>query len=182
MTKAQILAKLGLGKDVPVTAQNLSEAFPEVIGEIAEAAHTAGAASVDQKAIGSAAVAAALEGIMALATAFFGAANAEKFKTLMATGVTPDQIKALGIVPEAAAESEEERKRKADLLAGIQAAGANNPGSGGGNSGSKEFTALVAAYQTEHKCSRIDAIRATANAHPEAHAAYIRLVNAKKEK
>ena len=184
MTKDQLLGKLGLGKDVPVTAQHLTEAFPDVIGGIVNTAHAAGLESVDKITIGKAAVTTAMEGIMALAIAFFGQANGDKFKALVAFGVTPDQIKALGLAPEAPAaiETEEEKKMKAAILAGLKGSGADNPGAGDGKQiGSKDFMALVAAYQAEHKCSRLDAIKATANAHPEVHESYIKLVNTKKK-
>lgn len=185
MDKAKILAMLKLGKDATVTAQNLTDAFPEQIREVVAAAHAAGVESVDTAAATQTAVIGATERITALALAFFGQANGEKFKTLISTSVTPEQITALGIAPAAAAvETEAEKKLKADLLAGLQAAGAGNPGAGSGTAagGDKDFMALVAAYQQENKCSRTDAIKATANAHPEVHDAYIEQLRAKKQK
>jgi signal peptide peptidase SppA len=182
MDKTKILAILGLGKDQPVTAEALMAGFPEPMKEIITAAHAEGVKSIDVEAQKKTAVDARITEIMALAVAFFGEANGDKFKNLLTAGVTPEQVKSLGIIPIAAGDSDAEAKRKEELLAAIKAAGTGNPGAGDGSSaGSPDFTALVNAYQTEHKCTRSEAIKATANAHPEAHQDYIRLVNTKQK-
>jgi len=181
MDKAKILAILGLGKVETVTAEALIAGFPEQIKEIVTAAHAEGVKSIDVEAQKKTAVDARFTEIMALTVAFFGEENGEKFKNLLIAGVTPEQVKTLGIIPIVAGDSEAEAKKKEELLAAIKAAGAVNPGAGDGRSVNKEFLALVDAYQTEHKCTRAEAIKATANTYPEAHQSYIRLVNARKQ-
>jgi hypothetical protein len=53
------------------------------------------------------------------------------------------------------------------------------PGVDGGDGGevAKDFVALVADYQTEHKCGKGKAIKAIAASHKKEHAAYITAQN-----
>ena len=44
----------------------------------------------------------------------------------------------------------------------------------------KTFEGLVEKYQTDHKCSRVDAIRAVAKANPDAHEGWLARVNKQK--
>lgn len=49
----------------------------------------------------------------------------------------------------------------------------SNTGAGDGGAVKKDFTALVAEYQAEHKCTISKAIKATVKENPKVHAAYI---------
>ncbi|MEN6623614.1 MAG: S49 family peptidase [Smithella sp.] len=182
MNKNKILAILGIGKDEPVTIEALAEYFPDQIGTMAKTAFDKGAASINVEDQIKAAVNSGQETFMAVAGAFFGEANMEKFKTLVSAGMSPEQIKTLGITAQPAGDTDEEKKKKDELLAQLKASGAGNPGAGeGGTATAKDFTALVTDYQQEHKCGRSTAIKAIANAYPAVHAAFIASVNAKKK-
>ena len=52
-----------------------------------------------------------------------------------------------------------------------------NADGGDGGEGNKGFVALVADYQTEHKCSKRAAIKAIARTHKQEHAAYVKAQN-----
>jgi signal peptide peptidase SppA len=181
MTRTELLAKLGIKKaDAVVTGEMLAAGFPEVIGQIVDEAHAAGVASVDLEAARKAGVAGEQSRIMSLVTAFFGEAAA-KFATLATSGITPDQVKALGLTA-AIGETDAEKAKKEELLKALQNSGAGNPGADGNAATPKGFMTLVDAYQKQEACSRSAAIKAIANAYPKEHQAWIEEVNKKTKK
>ena len=182
MNRKEILAKLGIKQaDVVVTPEMLAGGFPEVIGQVVDEAHAAGVASVDIEAAAKQGSTSEQTRIMALVTAFFGADVAAKFQTLATTGITPEQVKALGLSA-GITESDAEKAKKQELLAALKASGAANPGAGDPPASPKGFMALVDAHQKQEACSRSVAIKAIANAYPTEHQAWIDEVNKKSKK
>jgi hypothetical protein len=167
--------------DAPRTADELAAAFPE----LAEALRQQGAESINQEAIRAEGAQAEAERLMGLVGVHFGQAAAEKFQTIVATGITPDQYKATaGDAAPGLAHAIEEAAgievKKKEMLAVITAAGAPNPGSGteapGGED--KDFLALVEEYRAANKCGKAEALQAVIKSHPKAHTAYLKSVNA----
>ncbi len=66
---------------------------------------------------------------------------------------------------------------KSNLLAAIQAAGAENPGAGGAGSGQTDFEQAVAAVQADQKCSKTHAMQVVVRQQPELHKAYLQRRN-----
>lgn len=119
--------------------------------------------------------------ICALVVAAFGEEPGKKFVAVVEKGLTAEDIQSLGIsflgsASEASAADEESRKA---ILAALQEGG-NQPlrKADADTSGQKDFEALVKEYQSDKGCSKAAAIKAMANEHPEAHAAYIKKTNA----
>ncbi|MDD5774373.1 MAG: signal peptide peptidase SppA [Candidatus Omnitrophica bacterium] len=182
MDRTQILARLGLKKaDAAVTTEMLAAGFPEQIGQLVDEAHAAGVASVNLEAAGKEAAAQEQMRIMALAAAYFGKEAAAKFQTLATTGMTPEQVQALGL-SSGIGESAEEKAKKEDILKAIQNSGAYNPGAGGNTETSRDFMALVDAYQKQEGCTRSVAIKIIANTYPKEHQTWIEDVNRKNKK
>ena len=182
LNKNQILAKLGIkAADEVVTTEALAAGFPAQIGQLVDEAHAAGVASVNLEASKKEGISAELTRIMALVTAFFGEALSAKFQTLVTTGMTPDQIKALGLSA-GITETDAEKAKKEELLQALKGSGSGNPGTGDAATPPKGFMALVDTYQKQEACSRSAAIKAIANAYPTEHQAWIDEVNKKTKK
>jgi hypothetical protein len=182
MNRKEILAKLGIKQaDAVVTTEMLAAGFPELIGQVVDEAHAAGVASINLEAVAGQAKTGEQARIMALVTAFFGADVATKFQTLAMTGITPEQVKALGLSA-GITESEAEKAKKQELLDALKASGAGNPGAGGTLASPKGFMAMVDAYQKQEGCARSAAIKAIANGYPAEHQAWIEEVNKKSKK
>jgi signal peptide peptidase SppA len=170
--------KLKRGENVVSAPSNLDELtvmFPEIAAEIRDQ----GAQSVK---IGEAVKTAATceqERIMGFVKIVFGEEAGAKFAAVIASGVTAEQFSAITAMnPPAAAQDDAEEKKKAEMLAAIQAAGADNPGADGKVTVSGHgFMVKVEAFQTANKCTRTEAIRAIAIQDPDAHRDYIKHIN-----
>jgi signal peptide peptidase SppA len=114
--------------------------------------------------------------IIELANVHFGPEAGGQFKTIVTTGVTVDQYKAIkGSNPAKPAGDDQEAARQAAMLAAIQAAGPANPGSGDGAGGDdQDFLALVESRMAETKGKKSDAIAWASTKYPKARAAYLK--------
>jgi signal peptide peptidase SppA len=175
----------------PKTVEELKAQFPELSGAV----FRQGAESIDAAAIQGAATTAERDRLLALAAAHFGAEAAADFKKVVESGVTAEQYQAVTggqpgkPMPSKADLEEQIRKidaekqalesKKAEMLAAIGKAGAENPGAGqgAGAAGEQTFDQMVAATMTEKKCGRTQAMQAVARQHPELHRAYLRQAN-----
>ena len=157
----------------PKTANELVALFPELCANIRQQ----GADGVDA---GGAVVEAATterDRIIGLAGVHFGEEIAGKFEAIIKTGVTVEQYKA--IRPEAVI-SEEQKSldaAKAATLAAIQQTGADNPGAGGGDDGSKGFLTLVEETMDHKSCTRREAMKIVMRANAKAHETYLEKAN-----
>lgn len=162
---------------------DLEAALPK---EILEALRAQGAAGVDVETP----VKDAEARILGLAEAHFGEEAGKAFAKVVASGITVEMFtatkEAMGGGPAAegdggtAVEKAKANleKAKAEMLAAIQQAGPDNPGSGGGADGSdKDFLTLVAEYRAANKCTKSDAMLAVQAANPKAHEAYLQKYN-----
>lgn len=165
----------------PETVAELEAAFPE----LAKALRQQGAESVNQDTIRAEAAQAETERLIGLVGVHFGAAAGEKFKSIASTGISVDQYQATAGdaapgLSHAIREAAGVESKKKEMLDAITAAGPSNPGAGSEAPGSeeKDFMALVGEHATAHKCSKVEAMQAVIKAHPAAHAAYLKRVNA----
>lgn len=152
---------------------------PELFAQVRQE----GVDSVDIEASVAEAVSSEAERVLGFVGAYFGAEAGEKFKTVVATGVTLGQYQAIvgdsapGQVDNETDGAEALQAVQDKLLAAIENAGPGNPGAGGGSDGDKGFDAMVEAIVTQRKCSRTEAMKEVAKNHPEVHAAYLKAAN-----
>ena len=162
------------------TLQQLAAAYPELVA----AARQDGAASGEVDKLTAAAVEAERDRVLALAGQHFGVEEGEAFGTIVKTGVTFDQLKAIQAAGAGANQSgggdAEEKSARQAALAALQESGPDSPGaSGGGGEGDKDFMTLVSEHQAAHpEATRTEAMQAVMAAAPAAHAAYIKQANA----
>jgi signal peptide peptidase SppA len=166
--------------DIPQTVEQLAVALPE----LAEALRAEGEKRVDLKTARKEAAQAENDRILGIAAVQFGDEAGEKFKAVVATGVTVDQFKAIrGTAPADTTSTEAAgvQKVKGETLAAIQEAGAGNPGTGDntatGSDGDKDFMTLVEDHRAQHKCGQVEAMQAVMKKNPKVHAAYISSMN-----
>jgi hypothetical protein len=157
------------------TLAELVAAYPDFAAELrAEGAH-----SVDVEA----AKAAERDRILGLVTAQFGA-EGEKLSTLVASGVSVEQFKAITAMnpPQSAGKSAEELKKE-EILAGLKGSGAAPVGADGNlrHGMEKDFPTLVEEHITAEKCTRSVAIRAVDAAHPGLREKWLAVINGGKE-
>lgn len=116
------------------------------------------------------------ERILAIAGACLGEEAAGKFSTIINAGLTPEQISALGISVgiTATLDVTADLENRKEILSALKEGNEPVGKVGTVDAESKNFNALVDDYRKEHGCSRTEAIKACATAHPEAHAAYIK--------
>lgn len=162
------------------TIIQLAAAYPELVAQMQRDAREEGVKSVDVTKAGADAAANECTRILGLAAIQFGAEASNKFKAVVASGVTVDQFQAItALNPPAIASPTKGDAERAKLLAAIEASGAPNPGAGGGNDtgGGKDFMQLVEAYRFERKCSRADAIRAVRKDNEAVYEAWLKKAN-----
>ena len=146
--------------------------------ETYQAAFDEGKASVDVAELTAETVKKAAETTMALVTAFFGEEQSEKFKALVDTGVTAEQLAAIrgaigGTETEPqAGESEEELAAKKAALEALNNSGPENPGPDAVDPG-QTFEAAWKTVREERGCSIASAMKVAASRHPELHQQYI---------
>lgn len=115
---------------IPETLAELEQLLPDLVAQAREE----GKASVDREAVRAEVSAEAADKakketdrIMSLIAAMVGPEAGAQFSAIIASGVTAEQAKALNITLATPAQAKEDQVR-ADLLAAITAAGADNPG------------------------------------------------------
>ena len=115
----------GKATKAPETLGEFEQLCPDLYAQALEA----GKALVDAEAIARQATDQAFALVTSLIAAAFGEAPGAKFAKLLAAGVTPEQVKALGISLVPSAETKEGELMK-QMLETIKGAGADNPGAG----------------------------------------------------
>ncbi len=158
------------------TIEQLAAAYPALVASIREE----GVKSVDVSVIKAEAVKIEKEKIIGLALIYLGDDAGQKFKAIVESGITIEAFKAVWkIVPDAKVTDDVETKKKEELLAAINAAGAVNPGSGKQpvNTGGNDFMSVVDEYIALHKCSKTDAMKKVIAENPELHEEYLKKVN-----
>lgn len=158
------------------TVEQLSAAYPDLVEDIRQKA----IAGVDITGARTEASGEENKRILGLVEAHFGEDAGGKFRALVDTGVSVQQLKAIKDIEPAAGESavSAEEQKQAEMLEAIHKAGAPNPGAGDPpNTGDKDFMSLVAEHQQLHKCGKVDAMKAVMKSNPQAHKGYIESVN-----
>jgi capsid assembly protease len=181
-TRINISGGIASGKEKsmnPITTiEALTTAYPELTAAIREQA----AATVDLAGPRKEAAETERTRILGICNAHFGPEAGGKIAAIVQTGVTIEQytaIKATEPVPVAGVTAED--KKKAELLAAINSAGAGNPGAGGGgNEPLKDYMTMVQEYQAVNKCTMSAAMQAVTAAHPDKHREYIMKANERK--
>lgn len=122
------------------------------------------------------AASAARDSILDLHTALYGEEAARRFKAVVESGATAEQVRALaGITDSPAPKPDAEAQAKSDILAGLQAALAQGVGAAGDPApepAAKDFLGLAKEHAREKSCSLAAALKAVAAQHPEAYQAY----------
>jgi signal peptide peptidase SppA len=156
------------------TVAQLAATHPDLIEEIREDYFDKGVQSVDVGVAKQAARDEERDRILGLVSAKFGEDEGDNFKTLVETGVTVEQFKAIS---KSAPEKKPEKDAQAEMLDEITKAGADNPGPDDGSSDSGDFMAAAQAYKQQMSCSLVDAMKHIRKTKPDLHAAYIKSVN-----
>lgn len=150
-----------------VTLKTLEAEHPDLIQQ----ARNEGVESVDNEKHLTEAVIAEKDRILGLAAIQFGEEAGEQFKTVVTSGVTVEQFKAVrGATPLAKG-----GEKQTEMLKAIKEAGAKNPGAGDvhDSEAGKDFMSLVEAHMDTANCSKAVAIKAVQSRYPKAHEAWI---------
>ena len=161
--------------EAPKSVADLQARYPELSAELVQQ----GRDSVDVQAVQQEATTAETTRMLGFVNAYFGEEAGTKFKAVIDTGVSIDQFKAIAgdKAPGNAAGAGAISAVKEELLAAIQEAGADNPGSGGGDNDDKDFMTLVEETATARKISKTAAMQQVAKSHPKLHQAYVKKAN-----
>lgn len=138
-------------------------------------AFTLGAESVDLEPARKEGAEKERERVLGIAVVLAGDDLGGKLADIVKSGVSVEQFKAIHAVAAPVAATVD--PKKAEMLEAIVAAGAENPGAGGGESGKGDFWSLVDARMAEKKCSKAQATREIRKEQPEAHAEMLRKAN-----
>lgn len=147
----------------------------EVLKAAEDKAFTLGAESVDLEPARKEGAEKERERILGIASAMVGEDVGGKLAEIVKSGVSVEQFKAIHAVAAQAPVAAD--PAKAQMLEAIVAAGAENPGAGGGDTGKSDFWSLVDARMAEKKCSKAQATREIRKEQPEAHAEMLRKAN-----
>jgi hypothetical protein len=158
---------------VPETLIELEGFLPELVAQAREE----GKKSVDVEVVKKDAASKEKERILGLVETVLGEEVGKKMKTVIESGVTTEQFKAIeNITPKGSATGDE--KFKTEMLEAIKKAGAANVGSDGGDGGQKkDYMTMVEEYQRDHKCTKLEAMQAITAKHPDVHKEYIKKAN-----
>jgi len=165
------------------TVEQLTTACPDLVKKIQDASHQLGVESVDTQAVAEEARTGESTRILGLVEIQFGADATAAFNTVVETGVTIDQFKAIkGTAPETPAGETPEaaaiNTAKGEMLAAIQNNAADNPGANNGVlGGDKDFMTLVQAHMAANNVKKGTAIMAVAKTHPKEHDVYLQSMN-----
>jgi hypothetical protein len=150
------------------SVKELKTAFPELTAKLVQE-------GVDSVNIGDS-VTAETERIMGLASIQFGE-DGDKFKALVASGVSVDQFKAIkAMAPEKPKDTDTESDPKAaKMLEELKKANAQDPGAGdGGEDGPKTFKAAWQAIKKEDGCSTREAMSKASRKYPKLYEAQVK--------
>jgi len=147
----------------------------DVLKAAEDKAFTLGAESVDLEPARKEGAEKERERFLGIAVVLVGEDLGGKLAEIVKSGVSVEQFKAIHAVAAPAPVAAD--PAKAQMLEAIVAAGAENPGAGGGDTGKSDFWSLVDARVAEKKCSRPQATREIRKEHPEAHAEMLRKAN-----
>ena len=151
--------------DTVMTLEELKEQHPDVYEE----ALAAGRSSVETEELEQAAVEQGREYVLGLVQAQYGDDAEERLRSLVSTGITVDQYKAVVAgMPEKQEGKNDDTVRQ--MLDAIQASGADNPGAdSGADKGDKNFWEEVERLIQTEGMARGSAIRKVAKEQPELH-------------
>lgn len=168
--------KMAEKKNEITTIDSLTAAFPELVQEVQEQAVDAAKGKLE-----SDARKAEQDRVLELISIQFDGDQAEKLKSVIESGVSADQFRAIkGLETESNAgdsESDEEKKAREKALAAIEGAGAENPGAGEGETGKKDYMELVENYMAEKNVPRLKAMQAINRSHPKEREEFIKKQN-----
>jgi len=160
----------------PENVEQLTIALPDLVAAI-EATAVAG---VDIKGPAAVLVLAETDRVLALVGAQFGAEAGAKFKAVIESGVSIEQLTAIkalepevdddALTGQAAIDAASEKMLAKIKAAGVAGLGLDSSAGGGG----KGFLAQVEEHLAANKGSRTDAIKAVIKKDPAAHAAYLK--------
>ncbi|MBN2397096.1 MAG: hypothetical protein JXI32_01845, partial [Deltaproteobacteria bacterium] len=158
------------------TVEQLAAAYPA----LADALRKEGAKTIDQEKIKTEAFTFERERILGLVAIQFGEEAEKKLRAVADQGITPDAFKAVMAAMGKQEQPSGEVTGKAEILAALKGAAAENPGAGNppGTESGKDFMALVDEYVVARNVSKTVAMQAVMKSHPEAHREYIKKFNA----
>ena len=161
------------------TVDEMKAAEPALCKQVEDTAFESGKKSVDVEPAKKEAAAAESERVLGLVSAVVGDELGSKVAEIVKSGISVDQYKAVAAVAGKPAKAEEdaEAKKRSEALAAIQAAGADNPGAGGGDTGKNDFFTLVSEEMSARKGRKSEAMAAVNQRYPEARAEMIRQAN-----
>ena len=162
-----------------MTLAELREQHPETVAALRaelEQEHAAQAASAADAARAEGA-SAELERMLSLAACLLGEQSAETLRDLAASGIRPEQAKAMQKAFAALVGKEAQKDSMQDKLDALRSAHDNAPATplaGLEQDAAKPgFEALVKAHMEKEGCSRGEAIRSVSIDHPEEHKAWL---------
>ena len=161
-----------------ITVEQLRAEYPELVGQIEKASMDESEKIIDEKteALIAGAKKAERDRILSLVDIQFGEEVGEKFKAVVETEVSPEQLLAIreasGWRPSA-----ETDELKEQMLSVINYVSPPNPGAEAPTGGRANYIELVNDYQREHKCNKFEAMSAINSKHPSAREDYINSVN-----
>ena len=160
--------------------KELKEKHPDLYAEVIEEGRATAAADVTAAADQSARTA-------QMVGELFGPEAADKLTRAIDAGLTPESLKVARDVLAAGGKEQTEAPgaaaddKKQQILDGLeQAHAAADDVKAAADEKKPDFEALVNEYQKQHSCKRSRAIQAVANAHPEAHKAWLEARQAKR--
>lgn len=138
----------------------------DVLKAAEDKAFTLGAESVDMEPARKEGADQERERVLGIAVVMVGDDLGKKLTEIVKSGVSVEQFKAIHAV--AAPAPAQPDPKKAEMLEAIVAAGAENPGAGGGDKGPQDYFALVDQVKKEKGCSTVEAMKEINRKHPEA--------------
>jgi len=163
------------GKQEIKSIDSLTAAFPELVQQIQDSAVNSAKAKIEGEAKK------AEQGrILELIQIQFDGDQAAKLKSVIEAGVSPEQFRAIkDLDPKSTAdgESAEDKELKQKMLDAITKAGAENPGSGGQDTGQKDYMVLVEEFMAANNVPRLKAMQVINRTHPKAREEFIRKHN-----
>jgi len=164
-------------KDQEITTiDSLTAAFPELVQKVQESAVEAAKGKLEADA-----KKAEQERILELIGIQFNEDQSGKLKSVIESGVSAEQFKAIkSLNPKADAgdqETDEERQARQKALDAIAGAGAEDPGAGDGGAGKKDYMVLVEEYMAAHNVPRLKAMQAVNRSHPKEREEFINKQN-----
>lgn len=152
------------------TVEQFKENFPALASELENSCKLAG----KQEGLKE-----STDKIFAFMLEIFGKESFEKFKSIIETGITIEQFKAVKAVETPKVEDKKEDTTKEKMLENIIKAGAENPGSGYQNKedAPKDFNSAVESTINKENITKAQAIKKCVAKYPDLHAKYLESLN-----